>query len=117
MRLTNDEVFNYMLKEEFDKIPFIFRFSKLRTKIAVSVLIVLLIAMCIFSFAVNGTQGLPALVVAAVLTALVAAWMTLGKVFENRAFKKASNFTFKYSVADRQRYASIMEDIRIKSMD
>ena len=117
MELTNDDVFDFIFREEYAKIPFIFRFSRKRVKIAGSILGALVIGMCVTSAMFKGMNGITALIVAAVLTLLVAGWMHLASLYEQKALKKASQFTFKYSVAERERWHSRTDLLKQKSFE
>ena len=65
MSIDNDDVFSFILDEEFNKIPFIFRFSKRRIKIGLGIMVAGFAAMCILSTAVNCIDGATAIIAAA----------------------------------------------------
>lgn len=117
MEMTNDQVFDFIFKEEFEKIPFIFRFSRKRAKIVAGILAALVIGMCVTTSILKSFDGITAVIIAAVLTAIVAGWMSLAVAFEKRAFAKASMFTFKYSLSERERYHSRVDLIKSKSFE
>lgn len=117
MEMTNDQVFDFIFREEFEKIPFIFRFSRRRVIISAVVLGVLFAGMCITTTALKTMSGITAVIIAAALTAIVAAWMMVAVAFEKRAFSKASEFAFKYSIAERERCNSRINLIKSKSFE
>lgn len=115
MEMTNDQVFDFIFEEEFNKIPFIFRFSRRRVKITGVILGILVLGMCVTSTMLEDINGFTAVIVAALLTAVVAGWMSLAIAFEKKAFAKASAFTYKYSISERERMQSRVDLIRSKS--
>ena len=115
MEMTNDQVFDFIFEEEFNKIPYLFRFSRRRVKIAAIVLGVLVLGMCVTTTVLESMNGVTAVIIAAVLTAIVAGWMSLAIAFEKRAFAKASEFTYKYSISERERSNSKVNLIKAKS--
>ena len=126
MTLENDNIFNELFDEEFGKIPFIFRFSKIRyygTLIATGLSFISIIVFIVlfynsgsyevFDTAPNsGYQmgvniynyafGVGVLISAAVLGAL-GLWMVAAKWFEQRAFKKASNLAQMIRLSEESR--------------
>ena len=90
MSIDNDEVFSFILDEEFEKIPFIFRFCKRRIKITLTLLGILFAGMCICSSIFGWMNGALIIIVAGCITAAVAGWMCIAAEFEKRAFRKAS---------------------------
>ena len=117
MELTNDEVFDFIFHEEYAKIPFIFRFSRRRAKIVGAILGVLVLGMCVTTHILTSMSGITSVIIAAVLCILVAGWMQAASMFEDRALKKASQFTFKYSLAERERFHSRVNLIKQKSFE
>ncbi len=117
MEMTNDQVFDFIFEEEFNKIPYLFRFSRRRVKITAVILGVLVFGMCVTTTILKSMNGVTAVIIAALLTALVAGWMSLAIAFEKRAFAKASAFTYKYSISERERYRSRVDLIKTKSFE
>ena len=117
MEMTNDQVFDFIFEEEFNKIPYLFRFSRRRVKISAVILGVLVVGMCATTTVLHSVNGVTAVIVAAVLTAIVAGWMSLAIAFEKRAYARASAFTFKYSIAERERSQARVNLIRLKSLE
>lgn len=103
MSIDNDDVFSFILDEEFNKIPFIFRFSKRRIKIGLGIMGAGFAAMCILSTAVNWIDGATAIIAAAAFTAIVAGWMSIAVRFEKRAFSNASSLAYRYRIAEQER--------------
>ena len=103
MSLDNDEVFSFVLDEEFNKIPFLFRFSKKRIKITLGIMAAGIAATCICSTAAKCIDSATAIIAAATFTAVIAGWMSLAAAFERRAFSRASSFVFRYRVSERER--------------
>ena len=117
MELTNDEVFDFIFREEYAKIPFIFRFSRRRAKIVGAILGALVLGMCVTTHILNSMDGIASVIIAAVLCIIVAGWMQAASMFEDRALRKASQFTFKYSLAEREMSRSRVNRIRQKSLE
>ena len=119
MRLENDDNFNFLYNDEFEKIPFLFRFTGKRYKIALIVMIVFFAAMLVLITVFYSTQTtelvpsvLPqstvgsyqyvsdykygymvATLICGISAALIAGWMTCAKLLEKRAFKRASKLS------------------------
>ena len=105
MSMENDEIFDICYTDEFNKIPYIFRFSRLRIKIVMAVLGGLILGAAVLSTIIMGEACIQALMISAIFVALVSGWMVLSKLFEKRAFKKATDLTFRYRIAERERIA------------
>ena len=116
MELTNDEVFDFIFHEEYAKIPFIFRFSRRRAKIVGAILGVLVLGLCVTTHILTSMSGITSVIIAAVLCVLVAGWMQLASLFEERALKKASQFTYKYSIAEREMSRHRVDIIKNQSL-
>lgn len=125
MKIENDNVLNELFEEEFEKIPFLFRFSRKRIIIMLSIMCALIIStiVLIVLFYRSGnyelSSTLPGFIyqksirvydkrlgiglfisgAALVITILM---MLAGKWFEERAFKKASILANKISIAERE---------------
>ena len=103
MSIDNDEVLAFILDDEFNKIPFLFRFSKKRIKIGMGVMAAGFAAMCFFSTASGHLNGITAIIGAAAFTAVIAGWMSIAVAFEKRAFSRASAFAYRYRIAESER--------------
>ena len=116
MRLENDDNFNFLYNDEFEKIPSLFRFTRKRYLIALIVMIVFFVAMLVLItifYSTQTTEMIPsaipqstvgsyqyvntykygymvATLICGLIVALIAGWMTFAKFLEKRAFKKAS---------------------------
>ena len=123
--MANDNNFTFLFNEQFEKIPFLFRFSKKRFFGALITIGVFFIAGMIFLSFFNDSAEyittpsldgvhtfgfndynyvyLILMILCFVVIALIAGWMTLAKVFENRAFKKATNLSNMIYLTERHR--------------
>lgn len=123
--MENDNNFTFLFNEQFEKIPFLFRFSKKRFFGALITIGVFFIAGMIFLSFFNDSAEyittpsldgvhtfgfndynyvyLILMILCFVVIALIAGWMTLAKVFENRAFKKATNLSNMIYLTERHR--------------
>ena len=123
--MENDNNFTFLFNEQFEKIPFLFRFSKKRFIRALITIGVFFIAGMIFLSFFNDSAEyittpsldgvhtfgfndynyvyLILMILCFVVIALIAGWMTLAKVFENRAFKKATNLSNMIYLTERHR--------------
>ena len=127
MHIENDDNFTFLFNEEFDKIPWLFRFSKRRFVASLIVISVFFIAGIIFmnlfydsaeyhviasvdaahSFGFNDYNYLYLyiMIFCFAVIVVISGWMTLAKVFEKRAFKKASNLANMIFLTERHRQA------------
>ena len=124
MGLDNDQVFNELFQEQYEKIPPFFKLSKKGLKISFIVLGVLLaIALTILSAFYKTAQtvvesSLPgyervyntydyrilvAFIIVALIFMLYAAWLVIVELFEKRAFKKASRLANMIYLSERHR--------------
>ena len=129
MRLENDKVFNELYDEEFNKIPFLFRFGQKRFKVSLVIMIVAFIGMCILtsvffntgraeviqapiSVLSTGSQMmvntyeygyLIAAIVCGLVAILFSLWMVISRQFERRAFRKATNLANMIFLSERHR--------------
>ena len=122
MRLENDKVLNELYDEQFDKIPFVFRFSRRRFFISLAVMAVLLISMVVLivmfyrSGNYNGIVNIydnnfgSGVVLTGIALAAVSGWICLSKWFEDRAFKKASNLAHMIHLSEQHRNAHIWQN-------
>ena len=143
MRLENDDNFNFLYNEEFEKIPFLFRFSKRRYKIALIVMLVLFVATLVLItvfYSTRYTIKIPTLIpqsttesyqyvsyykfeymvatlLTGLLTALIAGWMTIAKLLEKRAFKKASNLSNMIFLSERHKLEVEWQNWKMQNRD
>ena len=123
MRLENDENFNFLYNEEFEKIPALFRFSRKRFIGAFITIGVFFVAAMIFlslfnnsaeyvtvpsidiahSFGFNdyNYSYLILMILCFVVIAVIAGWMTIAKLLETRAFKKATQLSNMIFLSER----------------
>ena len=143
MRLENDQVFNELYEEEFNKIPFLFRFSRKRFKVVIITTIVLFVSMLIltsvfystgkaevieapFSPITTGSQMvvnmynngvLVAVIIVGIVVALLAFWMFIAKQFEKRAFRKATNLANMIFLSERHKQAVEWSNWKMQNRD
>ena len=143
MRLENDQVFNELYEEEFNKIPFLFRFSRKRFKVVIITTIVLFASMLIltsvfystgkaevieapFSPITTGSQMvvnmynngvLVAVIIVGIVVALLAFWMFIAKQFEKRAFRKATNLANMIYLSERHKQAVDWSNWKMQNRD
>ena len=125
MRLENDDNFNFLYNEEFAKIPFLFRFSRKRCTVAMIIMFVSFAAgLVLTSFfyasgesmrfnTVRGYESLPitvynnnymlAAVICFAITVLFSGWMVIAKLFEKRAFAKATQLNNMIFLSERHK--------------
>ena len=143
MRLENDDNFNFLYNEEFEKIPFLFRFTRKRYRIALIVMAVSFVAMWVFITIFYNTQTaelMPAIIpqstvgsyhyvsnyqygymvatlICGLTAALMAGWMVFAKLLEKRAFKKASELSNMIYLSERHKQAKIWSDWKMQNRD
>ncbi len=123
MRIENDEVLNELYDEEFEKIPFIFKFSKKRYIVTICIACALIVATLVLIILLHETSskqvidpvpgmlyrsemnayniGLAIALFCAGAGLAVSMILIIGaKWFENRAFKKAANLAHKIHLAE-----------------
>ncbi len=123
MRIENDEVLNELYDEEFEKIPFIFKFSKKRYIVTICIACALIVATLVLIILLHETSSkelidpVPGMLYRSEMNAYniglaialfcagagLAVLMILiigAKWFENRAFKKAANLAHKIHLAE-----------------
>ena len=138
MRLENDNVFNELFDEEFNKIPFIFRFGKMRIKVVAITTVVLAVASLILwsvfystgetvtmpsyggyemRFNVYNNAYLVAMIITCSLVIILSAWMVVSTWFERRAFKKASNLANMIYLSERHKMELRRQDWKMQNRD
>ena len=139
MRLENDKVFNELYDEEFEKIPFLFRFSRKRCIIAFAVTGGLTVLMLILTtilqetsrtvlidampghdpFMINtfDSRVVTALIIVAVAVFMLTLWIVIAKWFEKRAFTKASKLANMIFLSERHRTELKWQDWKMENRD
>ena len=143
MRLENDNVFNELYEEEFNKIPFLFRFSRKRFKVVIITTIVLFASMLILTSVfystgkseviaapisplTTGSQMvvnmynngvLVAVIIVAAIVVLLALWMFIAKQFEKRAFSKATKLANMIYLSERHKQAVDWSNWKMQNRD
>ena len=141
--MENDETFTFLYNDEYEKLPKLLRFSKKRYKIALTVMLVLLPVVCILTtvfYSTGKTEMVPSILqqstigtyqlintyeygylyaalVGAVVIALLGGWMLIARVFERRAYKRASHLSNMYYLEERHRQARIWSDWKSQNRD
>ena len=143
MRLENDQIFNELYEEEFNKIPFLFRFGRKRFKVVLITTIVLFVSMLIlksvfystgkaevieapFSPVTTGSQMvvnmynngvLIAVIIVGIVVVLLAFWMFIAKQFEKRAFRKATKLANMIYLSERHKQAVDWSNWKMQNRD
>ena len=138
MRLENDKNFTFLYNEEFEKIPAFFKFSRKRCIAALIVMGAFFTAAMIFlslfqdsakyeRMAVMGAYSLGvndynyaflyAMIICFAVIALIAAWMSIAKVFERMAFKKASNLANMIYLSERHKAEIDWQNWKMQNRD
>lgn len=126
MSIENDNNFNFLFNEQFEKIPLLFRFSRKRFITSIIVMAVFFIAGMVFlrlfydsgeyvkipslggyTFGFNEYNYvfLILMIVCFAVIALLAGWIVLAKLFEQRAFKKATELSNMIFLTQRHKRA------------
>lgn len=127
MSLENDKNFNFLYNEQYEKIPKLFRFSRKRCIASFIVIGVFFIAAMIFLRLFNDSAEyvrIPSLdsahffgfneynyaflvfmILCFVVIAVIAAWMAIARLFEQRAFKKATKLANMIFLTERHKQA------------
>ena len=139
MHIENDDNFTFLFNEEFGKIPWLFRFSKKRSIALFIIMGVLFIAGMIFvnlfydsaeytvipsvdaahnfGFSDYNYTFLYLMILCFAVIAVIAGWMTIAKVLEQRAFKKASNLANMIFLTERHRQAVEWSNWKMQNRD
>lgn len=139
MRLENDDNFNFLFNEEFEKIPFLFRFSKKRLIVVVAIMVIAIASATIFlnlfydsavyvtvpsidaahimGFNDYNYTFLIAMILSVAVVAFLAAWIVLAKLFEKRAFRKVTKLCNMINISERSRTARIWSDWKMNNRD
>ena len=126
MSIENDNNFNFLFNEQFEKIPLLFRFSRKRFIASIVVMAVSFLAGMVFmrlfydsgeyvrvpslggyTFGFNEYNYvfLILMIVCFAIIALIAGWIVLSKMFEQRAFKKATELSNMIFLTQRHKRA------------
>lgn len=124
MGLDNDTVFNELFEEQYDKIPKIFRLNRKISKIAIIIIVVFIAGASIFlnlwynsgeyittpsvggyemGFNVYNNSYMVGMIICLLIVILIAGWLTIGVIYERRAFKKASYLSNMIFLSERHR--------------
>lgn len=124
MSLENDSVFNELFEEQYDKIPKIFRLNRKISKIALAIIVVFIAGASFFlsrfydsgeyiktpsyggyeaGYNVYNNSYMVGMIICLAVVILLSGWLTIGVVFERRAFKKASKLSNMIFLAERHR--------------
>ncbi len=138
MRLENDDYFNFLFNEEFEKIPFLFRWSRTRFISATIIAGVHFICAMIFLALFNDSSEyvvvptapgynfgfndynytfLILMIACVTVIAILAGWMVISKWFEKRAFEKASKLSAMISISERRRNGEIWQRWKMENRD
>ena len=138
MRLENDKEFNFLFEEEYKKIPWIFRWSQKRFIGALIFMGVCFVAAMIFLALFNDSAEyvtmpsfggyemgfndynyafLIAMIICFAVIAVMAAWMVLSKLLENRAFKKATELNNMIFLTERHRVEMEWQKWKMENRD
>ena len=139
MRLEIDKVFNELYNEEFEKIPFLFKFSRKRCIIVFSVTGVLTVIMLILTTVLQETShtvlidAMPgtdpfyintfdrnvvaAVIIVGIAVFLLTLWIVIAKWFEKRAFKKATSLANMIFLSERHRTELKWQEWKMENRD
>lgn len=135
MGLHNDENFNYLYNEGFEKIPGLFRFGKKKLIFAVVTGVVSIIAASIFlilfydsgeyvtthlglyesGYNVYNYTYLVIMIIFTAIVILMSGWITIAKLFERRAFTKAARLSNMIYLSERIRDEKRWQDWKMKN--
>lgn len=139
MSIENDKNFTFLFNEEFDKIPLLFRFSKRRFIASLIIMGISFIAGMVFlglfydsaeyiqvptmggthSFGFNDYNYtyMYLMILCFIILAVFAGWITLSKVFEQRAFKKATQLSNMIFLTERHKRAVEWSNWKMQNRD
>ena len=124
MHLENDQVFNELFEEEFDKIPIIFRFNRKTSKIVIGIIVVFIAGASVFMnlfhdsgefVSINSAAGYQAgfnvynnnymigMIICLAVVVVLSAWLAIGGYLERRAFRKATRLSSMIHFAEKHR--------------
>ena len=143
MRLENDADFNFLYNEECEKIPFLFKYNRTRFKVALIIMLVSFVALLVLFTLFYNTQTtelMPAVIpqstvgayqyvsnyeygymvatlIAGLVVALMGGWITIAKLLDNRAFKKASRLSNMIFLNERHRMEVEWQNWKMNNRD
>ena len=141
--MENDDIFTFLYNDEYEKLPKLFKFTRKRYKIVLTIMLILLPATCILTtvfYNTCKTELVPSILqqssvgtyqlintyeygflyaalICAIVIALLGAWMLLARTYERRAYKRASNLSNMYYLEERHRQARIWSDWKSQNRD
>ena len=138
MRLANDKNYNFLYKEQCEKIPWLFRWGKVRFIVSLIIMgICFVVGMIFFAlfndsgeyvripsapgyemgFNVYNNNFIIVSIICFALIALIAGWMTLSKALEKRAFKKASELSNMIFLTERHKMELRWQEWKMENRD
>ena len=137
--MENDKNFSFLYNEEYNKIPLLFRFGKKRFIGVLIAMGVFFAAAMVFLNLFNDSAEyvkipsldsahffgfndynyayLVAMIICFVVIAVLAGWLSLAKMFENRAFKKASQLSNMIFLSERHRLEVEWQNWKMENRD
>lgn len=141
--MENDDIFTFLYNDEYEKLPKLFKFTRKRYKIAITIMIVLLAAVCMLTtvfYNTGKTEIVPSILqqstvgtyqlintyeygylyaalFCAIVIAVLGGWMLIARAYERRAYKRASNLSNMYYLEERHRQARIWSDWKSQNRD
>jgi hypothetical protein len=138
MSIENDDNFTFLYNEQFEKIPLLFRFSRKRFIASLIVMGVFFIAGMVFmslfynsgeyikipslggySFGFNDYNYifLILMIICFAVIAVIAGWIVLSKLFEQRAFRKATELSNMIYLTQRHKRAVEWSNWKMQNRD
>ena len=138
MSIENDDNFTFLYNEQFEKIPLLFRFSRKRFIASLIVMGVFFIAGMVFmslfynsgeyikipslggySFGFNDYNYifLILMIICFAVIAVIAGWIVLSKLFEQRAFRKATDLSNMIYLTHRHKRAVEWSNWKMQNRD
>ena len=141
--MENDKNFNFLFNEAFEKIPWLFRFSRRRYKAAIIVMIVSFVIMLIMTTVFyNSVQteivpsALPSTTVGsytsvntyeyrwlipvfvfAGIAVIISGWILISRELEKRAFRKAADLSNRIFLSERHRMEVEWQNWKMNNRD
>ena len=124
MHLENDEVFNELFEEQYDKIPVIFRLNRKISKITIVIIVVFIAGASIFmnlfhdsgefvrvdsapgyqaGFNVYNNNYLIGMIICLAVVVVLSGWLAIGGYMERRAFRNATRLSSMIHFAEKHR--------------
>ena len=137
--MINDNNFTFLFNEQFEKIPWLFRFSKRRFTASLIIIGVFFVAALVFYHLFSNSAEYTVItsvdaahyfgfndyeytymylmILCFAVIAVIAGWMTLAKVFEKRAYKKAANLSNMIFLTERHKQAVEWSNWKMQNRD